>query len=199
MTMTLVFLVAVFVMKIIIAEISYYVSLKKFETQKGAASVYYPFLGIVTLMTKWDGKDKGRSFDDLFSRHADASVLAMNIPGVPLFGAFYWLLSHKAKQDFIDNELAISVKNWDTLTRLPLLDLGFASKSGPYYMKMRGIFSEFFLYDRIQSLKAPMLQILNKQLIETAQSNTIQLNSKPTAFDLRQFLSPIMINWMAVI
>jgi hypothetical protein len=197
LTMTFVFLFAVFVMKIIIAEISYYVNLTKFKTQKGAASEYIPFLGIVRLGIKWDGKDKGRNFDDLFARHADASVLAINIPGVHLFGALYMLLSPKAKQDFIDNEIAISIKNWDTMTRFPLLDLGFLSKSGPYYMKIRGLFSEFFLYDRIQNLKKPMLQILNEQLLVTAQSQAIQLNSKPTSCNIRGFLSPIMINWIA--
>jgi hypothetical protein len=95
--MTFVFLFSVFVMKIVIAEISYYVNLKKFKTQKGAASEYIPFLGLLGLLTKWDGKDKGRNFDDLYARHADASVLAINIPGVPLFGALYLLLSPKAK------------------------------------------------------------------------------------------------------
>ena len=78
----------------------------------------------------------------------------------------------------------------------PGLNLGFVQESGNVGLHHRGIYNEFFFYDRIQNLKNPMLKILDNKLESLIKENKLS-RSNFVEVNIREFLTPIMLSWIA--
>ena len=67
------------------------------------------------------------------------------------------------------------------------MNLGFVDMGGKIGLKNRQVFSEFFFYDRLQTLKQPMYAIAQRQIKDFVENQNIN-NSEFKNIDLKESL-----------
>lgn len=112
-------------------------------------------------------------------------------------GVFYFLNKPSIIREYFTKEIDHTIKYLNSVEQ-PDLNLGFVQMNGKEALKMRAIFNEFFMYDRIKNLSYKMGEIQDRVIKK--QIEELGLNrDKFVEIDLKKFLGEIMINWNALL
>ena len=177
-------------------EVSHYYAVKAYSNTKGV-SAFYAFLGgIWSLYDKWDGKDRLKEMCDEFAKNSNHDMLVSNAPHSGFGTVYAVLVSHDAIKDYLMKETEYTRKD-PTVGIFPI-NYGFGTESGQKALNNRGIFTDFFVYDRIQNLYDPLNSIISTHFNEFIKNKNIKSNEF-TQINMADFLSHIMIDWVSLL
>ena len=185
-----------YILKILIVEVSHYYAVKSYSNTKGVKAYYSILTGFMSLYHKWDGKDRLKEINDEFSKNPNDHMVVSNMPHTGFGTVFVNLLSHEAIKDYLMKETAYTIK--DLSNGILPMNLGFVTQSGQTALNNRAIFSDFFIYDRIQSLYDPMCTIINTHFNKFIKNKNIK-NNEFTQINLHDFFCDITIDWTSLL
>jgi len=105
--------------------------------------------------------DDLKELSDIIREKKDSVALIFNFLGAGFGNIFALLNDQEVINDFIKKENDCSYRLTNS-KNIPELEMGFFNINGVEGLKMKGIFSELFLYDRIQELRGTMQHVLDK-------------------------------------
>jgi hypothetical protein len=188
-----------FISKALINEFSYLYVMKKFtsENKDAVMGKYHPFKGLVGFIANPDVVD---IYTPVAKELADLSDKKLVVYSLPMYPAFTMavIINHPAAMKELIAKEAEYTKRLIGEKYYPLLNLGFVQESGAHGLMHRHVYSEFFLYERIQELKYRMVPILEKKMTLLIKQHKID-NLKFTEIDLREFLVVIQLAWLSEI
>ena len=184
------------VLKLIIYEIAALLAIRKVSKIKGVkVAPYYPILGFVSHFLNQTGQDGQEKLMQEIGDTDGQNFLVYNSMPCPL-GRLTWLVTSTSTfKEYLTLDAAHTYRDLQS-DLYPLINVGFLGDNSEKGLKARSIFIEFFFYDRIQKLKDPMLKIMENKLKTLPEKYGIN-KEKFVEFDLRDFMSNIMQNWIS--
>ena len=183
------------IIRVLLYELSYYLAVKSFSQIPQVGIYYAPFKGNTKLFLENDGIDSLGRICEEWAKYSDKKMIVQNVPGSAFGTICVVLTSSEAVKDFIYKELTHSIKK---IPQSPMqdFDLGLITQNGGEALRQRAIFSDLFLYDRMQILQGPMYKIIENHVEEFIKSKNIIIGEFKQV-DLRDCLGKVMIDWIS--
>jgi hypothetical protein len=178
-------------------ELSYLYVMRKFtsENKDTVMGKYHPYLGIVKFYLNPAVADIYTPIAKDLADFSEKKLVVYHMPSLPAFTMVMVLNQPASMKEYLAKEVEYTKKLVGE-EQNPLMNLGFAQKSGIHALMHRSVYSKFFLYERVSKLKYRMLPILEKKMPLLIKQHKID-NSKFTEIDLREFLVVIQLNWLS--
>merc|ERR1719264_10638 len=183
---------------LLLRELSHYFAIKKkWAKVPGVSTFYKRFNGFFSYYPGGPSNDKAELITKLVREEDNSKLLAFNWPGLNYGKVNFVLTDPKIIKEFLAKENDCTYRD-NQANVFPLVNLGFVQKAGKEGLKMRAIFSEFFLYDNIKSLVPYMEKMIGEQLDSLVKKYAI--NSKEYVnINLKEFIMPTFYKWMALL
>lgn len=143
-----------------------------------------------------DPDDALSKVSDFYEKHSEKDIIMQNFPGLPFGAVHCFLNSNKALKDFFPREFETK-RDFDR-GLVPISSKGFPNLSGKEGLANRAVFSEFFLYDNIQTLYDPMNKILETNTAEFIKNNKIT-ETEYCSVDLKEFVQKVVLDWITLL
>ena len=187
----------VFVLSVLIYDLSYYVALRKYAAMPGVAVHYQFVVGIYGLFMSAPPEDRFGALAKVLQKNSGAKLVAFNAPTLRLGKLFLFLLDPQLIKEFSIKENSHMMRDIQADVA-PLQNLGFAQHTGDQGTKGRLIYTEFFLWDHIKTLVAPMQEIWDTRFISTLKKLQITDNDF-TKINLRRIMEPVFLDWNSML
>jgi cytochrome P450 len=193
---TLLILVSAYVLVLAILEISYLVALKKFSGHENVAQgKYYPMIGFAKYYMPTPEGNSMRPLHEELRQNSASDLICYNLMSAPFGKLFVIPISKEAIKEYVAKEMTHSRR---TSGDYPGLKMGFTGENGRAGLQHRQIFTEFFIYDRIQQFKVPMYKIAQDKFKIFIDHNKISAE-KFTEVDMRKMIREVMLAWLSLV
>ena len=187
------------IIKLCLLEITYYLAVRKHYNTPGVYAYYKPFVGLFPKFLKKDPKDPLKTIVDWNQKQSESGnkMFLSNFLFCSPGSYFVQLLSAQSIKDFMKYDFNCTEKQLGTSTE-ETINLGFLTKNGPDALRVRSIFTDFFIYDNLKALYKPMYDLMVKRSSLQIEQYGINKNEF-TKVDMREYLKNYMREWIALL